>query len=210
MLYDLKRFFSLQIRAKLACVFCLSFYLGGCATVIQGDTAALDCDGRFTRCAPEIKPAPRIQVVENTSPQPLEETAEPLNAFMITPPEIAPILFEFDSATVLGIDFQEAVGFLLENPDVMVVLHGYADSLGGDDYNKRLSYQRAAHISKRLVAAGVSRTQISVEAHGEQDLKVPEMSETQFVSKEALIAMYKENRRVRFEFNIPNAVAQRN
>lgn len=203
--------FMLQAHAKLAYALCASIVLVGCANTIQNSTtAALDCDDRYTRCAPKVIPTPKIQVVENTSPQPLEETAEQLNTFMITPPVIAPILFEFDASTALRINLRAVVQFLQENRDVTVTLHGYTDPLGSEDYNQQLSYQRAMHIRERLLIAGVVRTQITVEAHGEQDLKTPEMSEGQVGSKEVLIMLYRENRRVTFEFNIPNTIAQRN
>ena len=203
--------FMLQARAKLAYALCASIVLVGCANTIQNSaTAALDCDDRYTRCAPEVKPTPRIQIVENILQKPLKETAEPLNTFMITPPVIAPILFEFDASTALRINLREVVQFLQDNRDVTVTLHGYTDPLGSEDYNQQLSYQRAAHIRERLLVAGVSRTQITVEAHGEQDLKIPEMSETQVGSKEMLIMLYRENRRVTFEFNVPNTIAQHN
>ncbi len=201
----------LKARVKLAYALCASIVLVGCANTIQNSAiAALDCDHRYTRCAPEVKPTPRIKVVENTPQQSLEETAKPLNTFMITLPVITPILFEFDASTALRINLREVTQFLQANRDVTVTLHGYTDPLGGEDYNQNLSYQRAAHIRERLLVAGVSRTQITVEAHGEKNLKTPEMSEAQVGSKDVLIMLYRENRRVTFEFNVTNTIAQRN
>jgi OmpA-OmpF porin, OOP family len=57
---------------------------------------------------------------------------------------------------------------------------------------------------------GVSAAQISVKAHGESGLVVKEIPNTQVVSKEDLVKQYAANRRVEFEFSLPNTMASSN
>jgi outer membrane protein OmpA-like peptidoglycan-associated protein len=49
----------------------------------------------------------------------------------------------------------------------VVKVTGYADPTGSHDYNSALSRQRAEDVARELVAAGVSREKIQVEARGE-------------------------------------------
>lgn len=64
------------------------------------------------------------------------------------------IRFAFDSDRVTSASAEElirAIRLLRSHPDVSVVIAGHTDSLGGDDYNERLS-QRRAEAVYRLIA----------------------------------------------------------
>lgn len=56
-------------------------------------------------------------------------------------------------------------------PDVRVQLDGYADARGDDEYNRELSSRRAQSVQALLVANGVPRERITVNAHGEAPVK---------------------------------------
>lgn len=49
-----------------------------------------------------------------------------------------------------------------------VIVAGHADSLGPDDYNRKLSEQRALAVADLLVEAGIERDRIKVRAYGEE------------------------------------------
>ena len=59
------------------------------------------------------------------------------------------------------------VALLKENPDTRVNIAGHTDSNGADEYNNRLSAQRAEVVQKYLVRAGVNPSRITVLSYGE-------------------------------------------
>ncbi len=73
---------------------------------------------------------------------------------------------------------------------------GYADELGGIEYNLRLSLARAETIRAYLVARGVAAAAIRTEGRGEAD---PIASCENVASREARIACLAPNRRVEIE-----------
>ncbi|MDO3380782.1 OmpA family protein [Gilvimarinus algae] len=56
--------------------------------------------------------------------------------------------------------------FLVENPELVVRLDGYADPRGTDEYNNVLSQYRARAVREALVSAGVQDSRIELNAHG--------------------------------------------
>ena len=59
------------------------------------------------------------------------------------------------------------VKYLKENSSANVLISGYADELGGTNYNNSLSQKRANAVKDILVKAGVSASRISTEGKGE-------------------------------------------
>ncbi len=51
--------------------------------------------------------------------------------------------------------------------EARIVLHGYASTEGDEQYNLQLSQSRAEHVRMKFVDAGITESQIIVEAHGE-------------------------------------------
>jgi OOP family OmpA-OmpF porin len=111
-----------------------------------------------------------------------------------TPPPVAPdineliaqlinegyvnIFFDFNSSKI---DKQAAGGinalkvYLQKNPNASVTLQGYADELGTEEYNKRLSQRRADAVADALVKAGIEKSRVTAEGKGE-DISVDENS----------------------------------
>lgn len=81
------------------------------------------------------------------------------------------VYFEFDSSAV---DEQsrrviEAHSqFLIENPDVNVVLEGHADERGTREYNLALGERRANSVAEIMEAYGVSPGRIQTISYGEE------------------------------------------
>ena len=78
--------------------------------------------------------------------------------------------FDFNSSTpqvssTWAIDI--VVKYLKENSGANVLISGYADELGGTNYNSSLSQKRANAVKDILVKAGVSASRISTEGKGE-------------------------------------------
>ncbi|MFD2033179.1 OmpA family protein [Belliella marina] len=80
------------------------------------------------------------------------------------------VYFAFDSAKPLGYSASSVnyvANFLKRNPGVSVEIKGYADELGPEDYNMKLSERRAKSVHDLLVAAGIDASRLSYKGYGE-------------------------------------------
>jgi OOP family OmpA-OmpF porin len=78
--------------------------------------------------------------------------------------------FAFDSAKPLGYSTSAVnyvANFLKRNPGVNVELKGYADEIGPEDYNMKLSERRAKAVYDILIAAGIDASRLSYKGYGE-------------------------------------------
>ena len=69
-----------------------------------------------------------------------------------------------DAASVLSRD----AAFLVSHPTVRVLLGGYCDERGSNEYNIALGQNRADAAKKALVDAGVAATRIRVISYGKE------------------------------------------
>ncbi|MEM7607648.1 MAG: OmpA family protein, partial [Myxococcota bacterium] len=103
------------------------------------------------------------------------------------------ILFETDSAVIQQVSYSivDAVASTLNgNPQITrVEVQGHADERGGDDYNLRLTRDRAASVVEALVQRGVSRERLRSAGYGEVCPLNPQSNAT----------AWEENRRVEFK-----------
>ena len=60
-------------------------------------------------------------------------------------------------------------GILLAYPNLQLQVEGYTDNIGSDDYNQKLSEQRAGAVRDYLTSQGVSQTNISAIGYGKSD-----------------------------------------
>ena len=78
--------------------------------------------------------------------------------------------FAFDSATPLSYS-QNSLGFvsnfLKKNPSIKLELKGYADELGGENYNIQLSEKRAKSVYDILIASGIDSSRLTYKGYGE-------------------------------------------
>src|ERR1700722_18815085 len=79
------------------------------------------------------------------------------------------VLFDFNKYT-LKPDAREKLakvsGILLAYPGLTMQVEGYTDNIGSDDYNQKLSEQRAGAVSDYLVTQGVAQNNISAAGYG--------------------------------------------
>ena len=82
------------------------------------------------------------------------------------------VLFDFNKYT-LKPDAREKLakvsGILLSYPGLKLQVEGYTDNIGTDEYNQKLSEQRADTVSGYLVTQGVAQTNISAAGYGKSD-----------------------------------------
>src|SRR5262245_47258195 len=58
--------------------------------------------------------------------------------------------------------------FLKDNPERQVMIEGFTDSVGGDEYNRGLSEQRAEAVRAALISRGVDPSRIVTRGYGRQ------------------------------------------
>jgi outer membrane protein OmpA-like peptidoglycan-associated protein len=56
-------------------------------------------------------------------------------------------------------------------PEIVVI--GHTDTVGSDEYNDRLSLQRAERLRSRLIERGIAATNITASGRGKRELLVP-------------------------------------
>jgi len=117
------------------------------------------------------------------------------------------VLFDTDQAELkpgAAPTLDRLAQFLRDNDDARVLIEGYTDSRGTDDYNNDLSRRRAAAVAAALETRGISDNRVNVTGRGE----------TLPVASNETPAGRQRNRRVEIVFsdlsgNFVNDVAQR-
>jgi len=80
------------------------------------------------------------------------------------------VYYAFDSAKPLGFSASAVnyvSNFLKRNPGVKLEVKGFADELGPEDYNMKLSERRAKSVYDLLIAAGIDESRLSHKGYGE-------------------------------------------
>jgi OOP family OmpA-OmpF porin len=102
------------------------------------------------------------------------------------------INFDFNKATLKPSSYpklEQMVQILNEYPDYSLSIAGHTDSKGDDDYNLRLSYERAASARKYMVSKGIPAERIESRGYGE----------TKPIADNKTAAGQAQNRRVDFD-----------
>lgn len=101
------------------------------------------------------------------------------------------IFFDYDKYTVRKSDEEVLVqdaAFLRDHPNEKIVIGGYCDERGSNEYNLALGQNRAEAAQKMLVAAGIKADRIRVISYGKEKPFCTESTE----------ACWQENRRAGF------------
>jgi len=123
-----------------------------------------------------------VKVNPKPEPPPVEPVKEvappPAPAPVPAPPKVIEkttlrINFDSNKAVIRKTDaseLQKAVDLVKKYPDAKVVVVGYTDDRGSDEYNQRLSERRAQAVKRYLVDnGGVNAGRITAEGKGEAD-----------------------------------------
>lgn len=82
------------------------------------------------------------------------------------------IAFELDSATITESSkpiLDRAIKVLEEYPDIRIEIVGHTDDEGTDEYNEKLSRERAEAVEKYLVDKGIDDTRLETRGAGESE-----------------------------------------
>jgi outer membrane protein OmpA-like peptidoglycan-associated protein len=97
------------------------------------------------------------------------ETRESARGLIVN---INDVLFDFDKYTLkpgAREKMAKVSGILLAYPGLKIQVEGHTDSIGTDDYNQRLSEQRAESVRGYLVAQGVPAASVSAMGFGKEN-----------------------------------------
>jgi outer membrane protein OmpA-like peptidoglycan-associated protein len=95
------------------------------------------------------------------------ETRETARGLIVN---LSDVLFDTGKATLkpgAREKLARVAGVLLAHPGLQIEVDGHTDSVGGSDYNQRLSEQRAASVRAYLVQQGIAPTVIAAFGFGE-------------------------------------------
>ncbi|MGG5508198.1 MULTISPECIES: OmpA family protein [unclassified Myroides] len=87
--------------------------------------------------------------------------------------KLAPIHFDFDSATIrpdAQVELMKVVKVMLEHPKLEVDVRSHTDSRGDDMYNMRLSERRAQSTIQWMIQQGVEASRLTGRGYGESQL----------------------------------------
>lgn len=89
--------------------------------------------------------------------------------------QFSPVYFEFDSASVGGSEMGKVreVANSLRRGSSKVLVAGFADAVGTEEYNRGLGDRRALSVRSALISMGVSSSNIQTVSFGEEMLADP-------------------------------------
>jgi outer membrane protein OmpA-like peptidoglycan-associated protein len=90
------------------------------------------------------------------------------------------VLFDFNSYALKPEAMKvldEVASYIVNTPYQKVVVEGHTDDVGSEDYNLKLSKQRARSVASYLIAKGVAPDRIEVVGYGESKPKYPNTTE---------------------------------
>jgi peptidoglycan-associated lipoprotein len=143
--------------------------------VARGEGGSAEASASVTVNAP-----PAVQVPVNTMSAEEEFKANVQDIFF----DYDTDLIRTDAQTTLS----KNAGYLASHPDLKIVIGGYCDERGSDEYNLALGQKRAESTRSALVAAGVAATRVRVISYGKEKPFCTESNE----------ACWQQNRRAGF------------
>lgn len=91
---------------------------------------------------------------------------------VVTAIAVNDVLFDFDKAEIKTdfiVELNNLVIFMQENPFTRVILAGYTDSIGSEEYNQELSHRRSGAVRDYLVSGGIDNDRIALNWFGESN-----------------------------------------
>lgn len=91
------------------------------------------------------------------------------------------IFFDTDSYELKSesiTELKKVLKFLMDNPKVKIDITGHTDNVGGSDYNKRLSLNRAKSVASYLFNKGIDTNRVNVAGKGSNEPIAPNDTES--------------------------------
>ena len=123
--------------------------------VARGEGGSADASARVT-----VNSAPAVAVPVSA-----------LSSEEIFKANVQDIFFDYDNYTIrpeAQSTLEKNAAFLAKNPDLKIVIGGYCDERGSNDYNLALGNNRADAAKNALITAGVAASRIRVISYGKE------------------------------------------
>jgi len=128
--------------------------------VARGDGGSADATARVT-----VTAAPGATAVPN------DMSSTNLNEEEAFKANVQDIFFDYDSYDVRPTDeasLSKSAAYLAQHPNLKVLIGGYCDERGSNEYNLTLGQSRGDSVKKALVAAGVAANRLRVVSYGKE------------------------------------------
>lgn len=143
----------------------------------QAEAAAAEAEARAQKARQEQAAAEQAaQQATQQTEQIRERLKQQLNQVLQTTEtarglivNMSDVLFDFNKYTLKSdaqVKLAKVSGILLAYPNLKLQVEGYTDNIGTDEYNQKLSEQRAGSVREFLVAQSVPDAMISAQGYG--------------------------------------------
>lgn len=97
------------------------------------------------------------------------QTRETARGLIVNMPDVLFAFNKYNLKSDAQVKLAKVSGILLAYPDLKLQVEGYTDSIGSDEYNQKLSEERAGAVRDFLVSQGVSNDNITAQGYGKSD-----------------------------------------
>jgi peptidoglycan-associated lipoprotein len=128
--------------------------------VARGDGGTTDATARVT-----------VNAAQNAVAVPNDMTSTNLTADEQFRANVQDIFFDYDSYDVRSdaeASLSKSAAYLAQNPSIKVLIGGYCDERGSNEYNLTLGQSRANSVKQALVQAGVAADRLRVVSYGKE------------------------------------------
>jgi outer membrane protein OmpA-like peptidoglycan-associated protein len=147
-------------------------------SLAESQRAALSAQREGSRLAARTLEADAAHIAAANSAQQAAELQRQIDALQAKPTDrglivtLSDVLFDSGRAGLKAgatSNLNKLVVFLNEYPDRTVVIEGYTDNVGSEDYNQGLSERRADSVKSYLAEQGIGSARLSALGKGESD-----------------------------------------
>ena len=143
----------------------MRFELGLVWQFSSGDKSTL-CE----KCPGGIKEIIKIDTIYKEIPRQVIRLEK--DTVYLSKPMLFTVNFDFDKSSISVESYPilgHALNVLNDNPDIQILISGFTDNIGSDDYNQKLSEKRVNSIYEYLTSKGISSNRITKNAFGEKN-----------------------------------------
>jgi outer membrane protein OmpA-like peptidoglycan-associated protein len=97
------------------------------------------------------------------------QTRETARGLIVNMPNVLFAFNKYDLKPEAKVKLAKVSGILQAYPDLKIQVEGYTDSIGSDEYNQKLSEERADQVRDFLVAQDVQPNNVTAEGYGKLD-----------------------------------------
>jgi outer membrane protein OmpA-like peptidoglycan-associated protein len=123
----------------------------------------------------ELEPIP-VAVIDaiHVDVSPVDTISMTLIQKQVVMPQSFLIYFDFDKSGFNSDSesityFEESMKYMFQNTQAGLIITGYTDAIGSDEYNLALGYRRAKSVQNFFESKGMPQEKIKIESKGEKE-----------------------------------------